>query len=106
MTTTVTLEHRPRRVPARLISIFLVVVTASAIALAVLVVETHSGAARALKPPTAVATTPALNPHDDPLITRFGRPALDPQNDPLITRFGHAPFNPHDDPLINRYAQP
>ena len=40
--------------------------------------------------PRAVVANRATDPHDDPLVARFGQAESDPANDPLVIRYGGA----------------
>ena len=40
--------------------------------------------------PRAVVANRATDPHDDPLVARFGQAESDPANDPLVIRYGRA----------------
>ena len=38
----------------------------------------------------AVVANRTTDPHDDPLVARFGQAESDPANDPLVIRYGGA----------------
>ena len=52
----------------------------------------------------AVVVDSTIDPHDDPLVARFGQAPSDPANDPLVIRYGQADAMNAEDPLVIRFG--
>jgi hypothetical protein len=83
--TTVSIEQRRRRVPLRLAAAVGGVVVASTL---VTFAVTRDGDEPTTPRPADAASTPALDPSEDPLVVRFGQPETESVDDPLIIRYG------------------
>ena len=56
------------------------------------------------RPDAAVVVDSTIDPHDDPLVARFGQAPSDPANDPLVIRYGRPDATNAEDPLVIRFG--